>query len=55
MLVFEKEVIEWSKPHLYRVDSIKEEPLPLEELARLASATLADGFIRFMWAAGADT
>ena len=42
MLVFEKEVNEWSNPSLYWVEPTVESPLPLDELCAKASASLPD-------------
>ncbi len=42
MLVFEKEVMEWSHPSLYRVEPIGQPPLPLDELCIKASDALPD-------------
>lgn len=42
MLVFEKEVMEWSKPSLYRVKPTGDSPLSLDELYEKALSTLPD-------------
>ncbi len=43
MLVFEKEVTEWLRPGLYKVDAVGGKPLPMDELMTKASATLPPG------------
>lgn len=42
MLVFEKEIMEWSNPSLYRVKPNGNSPLALDELYEKALATLSD-------------
>ncbi len=42
MLVFEKEISEWSNHDLYFVDEVKQSPLPLDELMTGVAATLPD-------------
>lgn len=41
MLVFEKEITEWSRPSLYRVESVCEKTISLDELFPLVSAQIA--------------
>ena len=43
MLVYEKEITEWCRPDLYFVQTVKEEPLPMEELMEAVAATLPEG------------
>ena len=43
MLVYEKEITEWCRPDLYIVQTVKEEPLPMEELMEAVAATLPEG------------
>lgn len=41
-MVYEKEITEWWQNDLYKVKQVKEQPLPLDSLMRLAEATLPD-------------
>ena len=43
MLVYEKEITEWCRPDLYFVQTVKEVPLPMEELMETVAATLPEG------------
>ena len=43
MLVYEKEITEWCRPDLYFVQTVKEVPLPMEELMEAVAATLQEG------------
>ena len=43
MLVYEKEITEWCRPDLYFVQTVKEVPLPMEELMEAVAATLPEG------------
>ena len=43
MLVYEKEITEWCRPDLYFVQTVKEAPLPMEELMEAVAATLPEG------------
>ena len=43
MLVYEKEITEWCRPDLYFVQTVKEVPLPMEELMEGVAATLPEG------------
>ena len=43
MLVYEKEITEWCRPDLYFVQTVKELPLPMEELMEAVAATLPEG------------
>ena len=43
MLVFEDEVSQWFNPSLYRVEKVGDAPLPVEQLAARAAATLPEG------------
>ena len=43
MLVYEKELTEWCRPDLYFVQTVKEVPLPMEELMEAVAATLPEG------------
>ena len=43
MLVYEKEITEWCRPDLYFVQTVKEEPRPMEELMEAVAATLPEG------------
>ena len=42
MLVFENEVNELSRPALYYVETVKEEPIPIDKLLEKVAATLPD-------------
>ncbi|MGN0231434.1 MAG: PepSY-associated TM helix domain-containing protein [Muribaculaceae bacterium] len=41
-MVFEKEITEWWQSDLYKVAEVKEQPLPLDSLMRIAEAALPD-------------
>ena len=43
MLVYEKEITEWCRPDLYFVQTVKEVPLPMEELMEAVAATPPEG------------
>ena len=43
MLVFEDEVTQWAKPHLYRVSETSGTRISTEEAADLVAATLPEG------------
>lgn len=42
MLVFEKEMTEWARPEVFRVDPQGRQPLPVAEVVRRVSATLPE-------------
>lgn len=42
MLVFEREVTEWARPEVFRVDPQGRQPLPVAEVVRRVSATLPE-------------
>ena len=41
--MYEKEITEWCRPDLYFVQTVKEVPLPMEELMEAVAATLPEG------------
>lgn len=43
LLVYEQEITEWCRPDLYFVQTVKEAPLPMEELMERVDATLPEG------------
>ena len=43
LLIYEQEITEWCRPDLYFVQTVKEAPLPMEELMERVDATLPEG------------